>query len=126
MVRRFYVCALGLIAVAIAACTPNGDIELTLVNQNLALSTEIAGVRSTATYAADELNITAEYIQTAVLKMTQDWQIIGATLSASGINPANITPGAPIPTQIPPAQVNPPVGGTPLPTNAAGTARPGM
>ena len=125
MLHRFYACALGLMALAIAACTPNGDIELTLVNQNLALSTEIAGVRSTATFAADERNITAEYIQTAVLQMTQDWQILGATLSASGINPANITPGAPIPTQIPPAQVNPPVGGTPLPTNVDGTGTSG-
>jgi hypothetical protein len=59
MTRLFYA-MLCLLAVCAAGCNDGGDIQLTLVSENVALSTQIADVRSTATYAADKLNQTAE------------------------------------------------------------------
>lgn len=96
---------LSIIALFLASCAgAGGDVQLTLVSQNVELSTQIADLRSTATYEADRLQITIEYIETAIPAATLQNQVLSLTLQASGINPLNVTPGAPIPTQLPAVQ----------------------
>ncbi len=96
---------LSIIALFMASCAgAGGDVQLTLVSQNVELSTQIADLRSTATYEADRLQITIEYIETAIPAATLQNQVLSLTLQASGINPLNVTPGAPIPTQLPAVQ----------------------
>lgn len=102
--QRLFYAVLLLLAITLAACNDGGDIQLTLVNQNLALSTEIASVRSTATYAADELDITAEYVSTAMRQVTQQYDSLVRTLAAVGIDASQLQPGAFVPTSTPLAQ----------------------
>lgn len=91
-----------LLVTLLAACAGvGGDVQLTLVAQNVELSTQIADIRNTATYEADRLNVTIEYIETAIPAATLQNQVLSLTLAASGINPLNVTPGAPVPTTIP-------------------------
>jgi hypothetical protein len=99
MHRRFYAFLWVAIALIGAGCNDGGDIQLTLVSQNVALSTEIADIRSTATYAADRLNQTAEYLGTTIAQGNQQGDLLGSTLAASGVDASLITPGAPIPTR---------------------------
>jgi hypothetical protein len=101
MPRLFYAFLLLALVLMMAGCNNGGDIQLTLVSQNLELSTQIADIRSTATYAADKLNMTAEYLQTAVTQVAIDNQLLSVTLAASGVNAANVTPGALVPTPLP-------------------------
>jgi hypothetical protein len=101
MPRLLYAFLLLALVLSIAGCNNGGDIQLTLVSENLALSTQIADIRSTATYAADKLNMTAEYLQTAVTQVAIDNQLLSITLAASGVNAANVTPGAFVPTPLP-------------------------
>jgi hypothetical protein len=107
-----------ILALAVGACSNSGDVELTLVNQNVALNTEIASVRSTATYAADALDITVEYVGTAMQQVTQQYGVLSLTMAAAGLNPAAVTPGAPVivPTQPVPVEPIQSSNGTPLPT----------
>ncbi|MEO8610526.1 MAG: hypothetical protein ABI690_21695 [Chloroflexota bacterium] len=116
MPRRFYAFLLLATLLGMAGCNNGGDIQLTLVSQNLELSTEIADIRSTATYAADKLNMTAEYLQTAVPQIASDNQLLSITLAASGVNAANVTPGALVPTPLPAGDVQTINGSTPLTT----------
>jgi hypothetical protein len=128
MVRLVYACVLLTIALTLGACSNDGQIELTLVNQNVALSTEIADVRNTATYAADALDVTAEYVGTVVRQVTEQYGVLSRTMVAAGLDPAAVTPGAPIsvPAQATPLPLVTPgnANGTPLPTvaGAAGDA----
>lgn len=129
MHRRFYAFLWIVIVLIGAGCNDGGDIQLTLVSQNVALSTEIADVRSTATYAADRVNQTAEYVGTAIVQGNIQTGLLSSTLSASGVNPALVTPGAPIPTRpienVAPQQPN--TNPTSIVTDAlvTGTALPG-
>src|SRR5689334_879096 len=116
MPRRFYAFLLLAMLLGLAGCNNGGDIQLTLVSENLALSTQIADIRSTATYAADKLNMTAEYLQTAVTQVAIDNQLLSVTLAASGVNAANVTPGALVPTPLPSNNVQTVIGNNPLTT----------
>lgn len=101
----------GLLAALAAACTPQNEIELTLVAQNVSLNTQIAAVRQTATVDADRLQVTVEYMNTLVAQAQEQRSQLQATLIARGADPAavgaNITPAAPL---------------TPLPAADAGSA----
>ena len=101
MHRLFYAILCILTILAAGACSDGSEIQLTLVNQNVALSTEIAGVRSTATYAADTLDITAEYVETAVRQATEQYGFLVGTLAASGIDTSLVRPGVVLPTPLP-------------------------
>ena len=101
MHRRFYAFLWIIIALIGAGCNDGGDIQLTLVSQNVALSTEIADIRSTATFAADRLAQTAEYLGTTIAQGIQQGDLLAVTLSASGVDAAQVTPGAFIPTPLP-------------------------
>ncbi len=101
MPRLLYAFLLLTITLLMAGCNNGGDVQLTLVAENLALSTQIADIRNTATYAADKLNMTAEYLQTAVTQVAVDNQLLAITLTASGVDASRITPGAPVPTALP-------------------------
>ncbi len=92
--------AIGLLAALAAACTPQNEIELTLVAQNVSLNTQIAAVRQTATVDADRLQVTVEYMNTLVAQAQEQRSQLQATLIARGADPAavgaNITPAAPV------------------------------
>jgi hypothetical protein len=124
MHRRFYAILWIAIIFIGAGCNDGGDIQLTLVSQNVALSTEIADIRGTATYAADRLNQTAEFFGTTIAQGSGQTALLSVTLAASGVNPALVTPGAPIPTRpienVPPQQ--PITNVTPIVTDASGAA----
>jgi hypothetical protein len=122
MPRLLYAILLLAITVMMAGCNNGGDIQLTLVSENLALSTQIAEIRNTATYAADKLNMTAEYLQTAVTQVAIDNQLLAVTLTASGVDASRVTPGAPVPTQLPGIQAA--NGNTPLMTEAVNSGAP--
>lgn len=99
--------ALGLLAALVAACIPQNEVELTLVAQNVSLNTQIAAVRQTATIEADRLQVTVEYMNTLVAQAQEQRSQLQATLIARGADPAaigvNITPLAPQPSPLPPA-----------------------
>jgi hypothetical protein len=118
MPRLLYAILLLASALVMAGCNNGGDIQLTLVSENLELSTQIAEIRSTATYAADKLNQTAEYLQTAVTQVAANNQLLSITLTASGVDASRITPGAPIATQ--PANSNTPLTTQDVSPDAAG------
>lgn len=109
----------GLLAALAAACTPQNEIELTLVAQNVSLNTQIAAVRQTATVDADRLQVTVEYMNTLVAQAQEQRSQLQATLIARGADlaavGANITPAALTPL---------PVAGADG-ANAAPTAAPG-
>lgn len=82
-----------LMALLAAACSGgSSNTELTLVAQNLALATQIADVRSTATVEADRLRVTAVYIETAVAQSQTQNQRLSATIQALGGNSALVAP----------------------------------
>jgi len=91
--RGFFALMVALLA---GACSGEQDIELTLVAQNVALSTEISDIRSTATYETDRLQITVEYVQTAITQVAQQNQALAATLAKAGFDPTQIAQVAPI------------------------------
>jgi hypothetical protein len=84
--------ALALTALLASACKVSGTTELTLVAENLDLGTQIADVRATATYAADRLNMTLEYLQTASKDVVERQQLLSGTLVQSGLNPSGVQP----------------------------------
>jgi hypothetical protein len=92
MQRIFCAVALALTALLTSACKVSGTTELTLVAENLDLGTQIADVRATATYAADRLNMTLEYLQTASKDVTERQQLLSGTLAQSGLNPSGVVP----------------------------------
>jgi len=98
---RLLYAILCLLAVLAAGCNDSGDIQLTLVSENVALSTQIADIRSTATYAADKLQQTAEFVGTGVVQGDRENELLAITLTASGIDASLVTPGAPVPTLTP-------------------------
>lgn len=88
-----------LTALLAGACSGgSSNTELTLVAQNVSLSTQIADVRDTATVDADRLQVTAVYIETAVALSRQQNQRLSATIEALGGNPALVEPVASTPT----------------------------
>lgn len=94
-----------LVVLLAAACSGgSSNTELTLVAQNVALATQIADVRSTATVEADRLRVTAVYIETAVAQSRTQNQRLSATVEALGGNAALVAPVAGTP--VPPAASN--------------------
>lgn len=85
-----------IIVLLVAACGGNNNIELTLVAENSLLSTQISDVRSTATYESDRLQITVEYVQTAITQVAQQNQALAATLAKAGFDPTQIAQVAPV------------------------------
>jgi hypothetical protein len=89
-----------LLALGTAACVP-GQPDPTLVAEHAALSTQIADVRNTATFAADRLAQTVEFIGTEVADAQGQRNILATTLEALGVDPDQVTPGAFVPTPPP-------------------------
>lgn len=81
----------ALLAVLVAACRPQNEVELTLVAQNVDLKTQIAAIYETATVDADQLQITLEYMNTQVAQAQGQNNDLRATLVARGTEPAAIT-----------------------------------
>jgi hypothetical protein len=89
----------------IAACTPQNEVELTLVAQNVALRTQIAAVYETATIDADRLQVTIEYMNTLVARAQEQRGQLQATLVAQGGGSApvaTVAAGSPAPLQLTP------------------------
>lgn len=80
-----------MLAVITAACAPQNQVELSLAATNVVLSTEIAYIRSTATAAADSLQITVEYIGTQASQSERQNGQLQATLIARGEDPAALS-----------------------------------
>jgi hypothetical protein len=109
-----------------AACVP-GQPDPTLVAEHAALSTQVADARSTATYAADRLFQTVEFIGTRLANAEIQRDVLATTLQALGVDPARVTPGVFLPTPPPAAAqggglITPGAGGgaVPLLTPAGG------
>ncbi|MBZ0280475.1 MAG: hypothetical protein K8L97_07015 [Anaerolineae bacterium] len=90
--RGFFTLMIALLA---GACGGNNNIELTLVAENVALSTQISDIRSTATYETDRLQITVEFVQTAITQVAQQNQALAATLAKAGFDPTQIAQVSP-------------------------------
>lgn len=69
----------------ISACSNDGA-QQTLVAENAMLSTQIVDLRVTATFQADELKQTQEYIETIVPKANRLRDELASTLQAAGID----------------------------------------
>jgi len=112
----------ALMALSVAACRPQNEIELTLVAQNVDLQTQIAAVYETATVDADQLQITLEYMNTQVAQSQEQNNDLRATLVARGTESGAIT--NPDPQSFTPSADNP----DPQPTASAaeGTPMPGQ
>jgi len=76
---------IGLTLLMINACSSN-EVQQTLVAQNVALSTQIVDLRTTATFQADQLQQTQEYIETVVPKANRLRDELSSTLQAAGID----------------------------------------
>jgi hypothetical protein len=96
--RRLYYALLWILLTA--ACVP-GQPDPTLVAEHAALSTQVADARSTATYGADRLLQTVEYIGTELAEAETRRDVLSTTLQAVGIDPSQVTPGAFVPTPPP-------------------------
>ncbi len=95
-----------LVALLATACSGgSSNTELTLVAQNVALATQIADVRGTATVDADRLRVTAVYIETAVAQSRTQNQRLSATIQALGGDAALVAPLSSTP--VPPSGGNP-------------------
>lgn len=79
-------------ALIVGACVPQNETQLTLVAQNVSLTTQIAAVRETATYESDQLQITLEYMNTLVGQAQGQGNELRATLVSRGTEPASINP----------------------------------
>lgn len=100
---KFKALLLTCAALIVGACVPQNETQLTLVAQNVSLTTQIAAVRETATYESDQLQITLEYVNTLVGQAQGQGNELRATLVARGTEPANINlSGASVPPQITP------------------------
>jgi hypothetical protein len=74
------------IAVLLTGACAESDAQQTLVAENAFLSTQIVDLRTTATFEADQLKQTEEYIETIVPKAARLRDEIASTLQASGID----------------------------------------
>ncbi len=72
-------------ALLISACSSDGT-QQTLVAENAMLSTQIVDLRVTATYQADELQQTREYVETIIPKANRLRDELASTLQAAGID----------------------------------------
>lgn len=113
------------LAALLAACGVGAD-DPALVTEHAALAADVQGARVTATYLRDRLQITVEYVQTAVTQVALEGQELAVTLQAAGVNTTAIA-------QVRPADLNtatpspqpPPAPGTPPPVaTRAGTLPP--
>jgi hypothetical protein len=84
-------CTLLLLSLFIGACARQNQIELTLVATQVALNTQIAGIRQTATVDADRIQITVEYMSTLVRGAEVQNEQLRATLVARGADPSSFT-----------------------------------
>lgn len=108
-----------LVMVLTAACVP-GQPDPTLLAEHAALSTEVADARSTATYAADRMLQTVEFISTELSDAVIRQNVLSTTLEALGIDPSRVTPGAFVPTDVP--EILSPAGGSLITPFAGGGA----
>lgn len=100
--------------IAISACTGQNEVELTLIAENMMLSTEVAGMQATATWAADRLDATAVAMQTDTFRAQQQQSGMQSTLVARGTPVEFVSANLPVPqTQFPTR--------TPLPNNSGVT-----
>lgn len=88
--------------IAISACTGQNEVELTLIAENMMLSTEVAGMQATATWAADRLDATAAAMQTDTFRAEQQQAGMQSTLVARGTPVEFVSANLPMPqTQFP-------------------------
>ncbi len=73
------------VALLMSACTGNEG-QQTLVAENAMLGTQMADLRTTATFQSDQLNQTQEYIETIVPKADRLRDELASTLQAVGID----------------------------------------
>jgi hypothetical protein len=73
------------LSLLVSACSAN-EAQQTLVADNAMLSTQIVDLRVTATYQADQLKQTQEYIETIVPKAGRLRDELSSTLQAAGID----------------------------------------
>ncbi len=85
MQQKFLVLVMVSSLLLIAACSDN-SVEQTLAVENAALSTQITDLRITATYQADELKRTEEYVKTAIPQVNRLRDELSSTLQAAGID----------------------------------------
>ncbi len=69
----------------ISACSSDGT-QQTLVAENAMLSTQIIDLRVTATYQADELKQTQEYVETIIPRANRLRDELASTLQAAGVD----------------------------------------
>lgn len=81
-----------LMCALVAACVP-GQPDPTLVAEHAALSTQVAEARGTATFGADKLLQTVEFIGTELANAEGQRNVLATTLEALGVDPARVTPG---------------------------------
>jgi hypothetical protein len=99
--------AIFLVSLFLSACARQSQVELTLVATQIALNTQIAAVRNTATVQAERIQVTVEYMATQVRSAEVQNDQLRATLVARGIDPqalTNIDPSSITP--LPPGVVN--------------------
>lgn len=92
---RSFLWLFAILVLLLAACSNSSESELTLVAQNVAMSTSIADARITASVEADRMQITLEYAQTEVERAHDEGTALSSTLVARGTPAAafsNLTP----------------------------------
>lgn len=97
--------------IAITACTGQNEVELTLIAENMMLSTEVADARATGTWAADRLAATSVAMQTDVYRAQQQQDDMQSTLVARGTPIEYVSANMPAPLTPYPTR-------TPLPDNS--------
>ncbi len=83
--------ALFLMSLFLAACARDDKVELTLVATQVALNTQIAAIRQTATVGAERIQVTVEYMATQVRSAEVQNDQLRATLVSRGIDPQTFT-----------------------------------
>jgi hypothetical protein len=97
--------AIFLVSLFLGACARQNQVELTLVATQVALNTQIAAIRNTATIEAERIQVTVEYMATQVRNAEVQNDQLRATLVARGIDPQTFT-------NIDPLSITPVPGGT--------------
>jgi len=98
MTRFLTLLALLIAAGLLAACDGNSAADQTLAAEHAAASTGIANLRTTATVAADQRQITLEYLATSATRAVQRQQSILATLNGLGLALVPVSQITPAPT----------------------------
>lgn len=83
--------AIFLVSLFLGACARQNQVELTLVATQVALNTQIAAIRSTATIQAERIQVTVEYMATQVRSAEVQNDQLRATLVSRGIDPQNLS-----------------------------------